>query len=175
MSDHSHTTPEKGPMLPEKEPTLEKWQVDFLKALEKTGNVSAACRKAKIDRKWAYVKRDQDSFFRELWDEALEIAVEALEEEARRRAKEGVPEYQYFDNGKKRKLVSRKYSDTLLIFLLKAHRPEKYRDNHHHEHVIPPVTVRPDLSKLTVEELRLLRSLTAKASGEAVTGDAGSS
>lgn len=163
MSDHSHTTPKK-------EPAFEIWQVKFLKCLAEKGNVSAACRKAKIDRKWAYEKRDRDPLFKEAWDEALEVATEALEEEARRRAKDGVLEPVFYLGGKVGSV--RKYSDTLLIFLLKAHKPNKYRENHRHEHVIPPVTMRHDFSKLSLAELRQLRELTAKVSGEVTEDDA---
>lgn len=165
MSDHNHTTPKK-----EAKPAFEKWQVVFLKSLRAKGNISAACRKAKIDRKWAYEKRKADPFFKEAWNDALEEATEALELEARRRAEDGVLQYSYH-NGKKIGSM-RVYSDTLLIFLLKAHNPKKYRENHRHEHVVEPLTVRPDFSKLSVEELKLLRGLTAKISGEAATDDA---
>ncbi len=165
MNNHSETTPKKAP-------AFEKWQVTFLQWLAKKGNISAACRKAKIDRKWAYVVRDRDPFFKEAWDEALEVATEALEEEARRRAQEGTLRPVYYE-GKKVGNV-REYSDTLLIFLLKAHKPSKYRENHHHEHVVQPVTVRPDFSKLSLAELRQLRELTAKIAGEVTMDDAGS-
>lgn len=108
------------------------WQGIFIKRLCETGNVSASSRKAKITRAWAYETRDNDAAFAAAWDEALEIATENLEMEARRRAEKGVPEYVIVNS--KRVMVSRKYSDTLLIFLLKAHKPEKYRDNSHVEH-----------------------------------------
>lgn len=157
MNDHSQTTPEKGP-------AFSKWQVAFLKELARKGNISAACRKAKIDRKWAYTCRDRDPFFKEAWTDALETAIDGIEEEAHRRAVTGVPEYEIV--GEKKVLVGRKYSDTLMIVLLKAHRPAKFRENHRHEHIIPPVTVRPDFSKLSVAELKQLRELTAKMSGE---------
>ena len=59
--------------------------------------------------------------------EAREEACDALESEARRRAVKGVRRPVYY----KGKLIGyiRKYSDTLLIFLMKAARPDKYRDN----------------------------------------------
>lgn len=170
MNDHSNTTPEK-----EAVPSFEPWQVNFLKWLAKKGNISLACRKAKkggIDRKWAYEKRKADPFFKEAWDDALAIATDALEEEARRRAEDGLLRPVYYE-GKKVGSV-REYSDTLMIFLLKAHNPQKFRENHHHKHVIEPVAVRHDFSKLTTEELRQLRALTAKMHGEEGDGDAGS-
>jgi len=104
----------------------------FIKWLSRKGNVSAACKKAKIDRSTAYEWRKDDPNFAKRWEEAIEIATEWMEEEARRRAADGVlqPVFQ----GGKRVGSIRKYSDTLLIFLLKAHKPEKYRDNYHIEH-----------------------------------------
>lgn len=108
------------------------WQRKFIQRLAETGNVSAACKKAKITRQNAYLARDNDEFFAAAWKEALEVSVENLELEARRRAEKGVIETQYY-LGKKIGII-RRYSDTLLIFLLKAHRPEKYRDNQHIEH-----------------------------------------
>ncbi len=51
----------------------------------------------------------------------------ALEDEARRRAYDGWLE-PVFHKGVKVGTV-RKFSDTLLIVLLKAHKPEKYREN----------------------------------------------
>ncbi len=73
----------------------------------------AACQAAGIDRKTAYNWRDRDNEFRRAWEEALEDACDILEAEAWQRAR-----------GK---------SDLLLIFLLKAHRPSKYRETSRHE------------------------------------------
>lgn len=112
--------------------TLKKaWQGRFLKELCKTGNVQSSCRKAKVTRQNAYLARKADVVFAAAWEEAIEIATEALELEARRRAERGVLEPIYYQG--ERVGAVRKYSDTLLIFLLKAHRPEKYRDNVRHE------------------------------------------
>ena len=60
------------------------------------------------------------------WDHLIEAGTEVLEDEALRRARDGTdkPIYQ---GGKKVGSV-REYSDTLLIFLLKARNPAKYRE-----------------------------------------------
>lgn len=106
-----------------------------------TGNVSAAAQKAGIGRMTAYDARNTDGKegaalleaqeFAAAWDSAREVAADALELEARRRAKEGWPEPVFYQ-GKQVGRV-RKYSDTLLIFLLKATRPEKFRETVRHE------------------------------------------
>ena len=56
----------------------------------------------------------------------MEIGTSALEDEAHRRAFDGTEE-PVFHQGQECGSV-RKYSDTLAIFLLKAHAPEKYRE-----------------------------------------------
>lgn len=108
------------------------WQSKFLQRLAETSNVSAACKKAKISRQQAYRTRDEDAEFEAAWEEALEIATEALELEARRRAEKGTLEPVFYQGVKSGTI--RRYSDTLMIFLLKAHKPDKYRDNVRHEH-----------------------------------------
>lgn len=84
------------------------WQAQFIAALRDNGNVADACRRAKVDRSTAYRERHRSKTFAALWEDALEDAVDELERIANWRA--------------------RMTSDTLLIFLLKAHRPDKYRE-----------------------------------------------
>ena len=108
------------------------WRPRFLKALAETGNVAAAARLVGIDRPAVYKSRARSVRFAQKWDEALEEAIELLEAEARRRASSGVVKAIYYKGEKVGE--ERHYSDTLLIFLLKAHRPLKYRDNVQVEH-----------------------------------------
>lgn len=102
------------------------WIPRFLPALAEYGNVSKAAKKAKVSRAVVYAERDVNEHFRAAWDAALKIGIEAIEDEAKRRAFEGTlkPVFQ----GGKRVGSIREYSDTLTIFLLKAHKPELYRD-----------------------------------------------
>jgi hypothetical protein len=111
----------------------DEWQNVFLRELARTGVVAAACKKAKVERSTAYNRRKLDPQFAGAWDEALEVATEMLEAEAHRRAAIGVLEPVYQQAMRVGQV--RKYSDTLLIFLLKAHKPAKYRDNYRVEHV----------------------------------------
>lgn len=108
--------------------TIEKgdWKVVFLRELARVGIVGAACKKAKVGRTTAYRVRDEDADFAAAWDAALDDAADDMETEAWRRGKLGVlkPVYQ----GGKHVGSVREYSDTLLIFMLKGTRPEKYRD-----------------------------------------------
>lgn len=100
----------------------------FCAALAETGIVARACKAVSITRQTAYEWRREDPAFKKAWEEALEIGISALEDEAHRRAFRGVPE-RHYKNGE---LIdtTRKYSDTLAIFLLKAHKPDRYRERH---------------------------------------------
>lgn len=84
------------------------WYKPFLKALSEEPNVSRACKEARVPRSTAYHAREEDAKFRQAWDEAIDDGVDVLEQEARRRALTG--------------------SDTLMIFLLKAYRRERFGD-----------------------------------------------
>lgn len=104
------------------------WRDAFLKALSDTGNVRAACHVAGVGRTTAYRAQADDPAFAAAWESAIEESVDLLEIEARRRAIKG-SDKAVFHQGKQVATV-KEYSDTLLIFLLKANRPEKYRDNY---------------------------------------------
>ena len=97
-----------------KKTTAPDWSPRFLARLAETGNILAACRAVGISRSTVYDRRDGDQAFAALMASALEDAIDDLEEEARQRARDG--------------------SDVLLMFLLKAHRPEKYRERHEVKH-----------------------------------------
>lgn len=99
----------------------------FCAALAETCNVGKACKAVGIARQTAYEWRDEDPDFAERWEKALKIGVSVLEDEAHRRGFEGTEEPVFY-LGEVAGTV-RKFSDTLAIFLLKAHNPEKYREN----------------------------------------------
>jgi hypothetical protein len=133
------------------------WHPLFLKALASSPNVARAARLAGIARRSAYDAREADPEFALAWDDALNTATDALVGEAWRRAKDGVQEpviykgelmgewmldglpcFGGFVEGKYLHpsqqgatfvpLVIHKPSDALAMFLLKAHRPEVYRE-----------------------------------------------
>ena len=108
-------------------PTHHYWVEPFLEILATTANVTVSANQTGIDRATAYRRKHSDEVFKQRWEEAIEEAVDLLEGEARRRAAVGVDEPVYY----KGKIVGevKKYSDRLLIVLLKAHRPAKYREN----------------------------------------------
>ena len=104
------------------------WRKVFLELLKLTGNVTAAATQAGITRDAAYKARRAKPEFAELWEDAKEESLDAMEAEAWRRAMQGVDEPVYYA-GKVAGHIT-KYSDTMLIFLLKAGRPHKFRERH---------------------------------------------
>lgn len=102
-------------------------QLAFLASYKENGNVRLACEAAEIGRRTHYDWVTEDEVYAKAFAEAKEEAADALEEEARRRAVDGVEEPTGWYQGEPGGYV-RRYSDTLLIFLLKGTRPQKYRE-----------------------------------------------
>lgn len=146
-----------------------RWVKAFLSSLARLGNVRLACETAEIDRRTAYYLRDADPSFAADWEQALEDSADLLEQEARRRAEQGVqrlkfhngaaimvqaisPEGMPLVNADNEPImvpyVEHEYSDTLAIFLLKGIRPEKYRERADLRH-----SGRVDLGALSDAEL----------------------
>ncbi len=98
----------------------------FLNAFAEMGGIRRAEDKAGVTRQSHYHWMKVDPEYAEAFHEAELMAGDVLENEAIRRAHDGVakPVYQ------SRKLVGyiQEYSDTLLIFLLKGAKPEKYKE-----------------------------------------------
>lgn len=116
-----------------------------------------------ISRQTAYNWREDIPEFADAWDKAMRVGVSALEDEAHRRAFDGLDkplthqgQFTYLyrvakdedgnpvpseitgqpkmepvldEHGNHKIAAVKEYSDTLAIFLLKAHSPEKYREN----------------------------------------------
>lgn len=99
----------------------------FLEELTNIPNISRAARIAGVDRTLAYYHRNNNEAFARAWDAALEVGVDRLEEEMWRRAVEGTDKPVTYQG--EITATYKEYSDTLAIFLAKAHRPEKFRDN----------------------------------------------
>jgi hypothetical protein len=83
-------------------------QQRFLKTFAVSANITRAARAAKVGRTQVYAWQESSDEFTLAMREAREEAYDRLEQEAVRRAMAG--------------------SDTLIMFLLKAARPEKFRE-----------------------------------------------
>lgn len=116
-----------------------------------SGNQTKAAKAAKVDRKTVWMWRNIESKTREKFCEAFKTAMaalgDALESEAWRRAVDGTtkqvtyrgqPVFVWVKDDKvvergtagavRQPLVETSYSDQILIALLKANKPKKYRD-----------------------------------------------
>ena len=100
----------------------------FLEAFAEMGVVTYAARKTNVPRRTVYDWLERDAEFRAQFAEAEQDALDSLEQEAVRRARDGVTEP--IVSVKTGEVIgyTTKYSDTLLIFLLKGGRPSKYRE-----------------------------------------------
>jgi hypothetical protein len=108
-------------------PRFRDWKPKFLDALAKFGVVSYAAESAGIHYTTAYKARERNPKFSADWDASIETAIGAMEKEAYRRAVKGTTVPVGWFQGAPGGYVQ-EYSDTLIIFLLKANRPEKYRE-----------------------------------------------
>jgi len=102
----------------------------FLAAIAECGVITRAAAIAGCDRSshlhWLEVDPDYPAAFHA----AMEAATDKLELEARRRAFEGVEEPVFYQ-GEVCGAV-RKYSDTLMMFVLNGYRSDKFRQRHEH-------------------------------------------
>jgi hypothetical protein len=125
------------------------WKPAWLAAFEELGTVTAACAAVGIGRRTVYDARQADEGFALAWHDLEEATTERMEAEAYRRAVRGVTRdvrHQGVVVGEEQH-----YSDTLLIFMLKARKPEMYRENVKVEHA---GKLEHDLSAMSDDELR---------------------
>jgi hypothetical protein len=108
------------------EKDLKSARAKYLRAVERTGTLTAGCRAARVSPNTVYAWREHDAEFTLLEQQARNVFADNLEAEAVRRAWHGAlkPIYQ---QGVLVGSVA-ETSDVLLMFLLKAVRPEKYRE-----------------------------------------------
>jgi len=105
----------------------------FLTEYLQTWSVTKASERSGISRRthyhWLALNNDEtpkDPCYTNAFNAARDINVELMEDEARRRAVGGVEKNVYYRG----KVVGQEriYSDSLLVVLLKANKPKKYKD-----------------------------------------------
>jgi hypothetical protein len=98
----------------------------FLAALAAGWSVTKAAEAIGIARRTAYDWRDTGADFAKLWDDAVEAGTDLMEDEAVRRAVEGVPRPAFYQG----QIVGsiQEFSDFLLDRQLRARRKAKYSD-----------------------------------------------
>lgn len=131
----------------------------FLEALAECGNVSQAARDVGARRFRLYAMRDSDPAFAKQWEKAAAIGLDALEDQLLLRACEGWEEAVWY-RGECCGSV-RKYSDTLLLTLLKNRRQasqdesERSAGGDPHQESAPAI----DLGERSLDELIRLAAL----------------
>lgn len=133
----------------------------FFRELAAGTTIKGAAAKAGYQREACYRWRESDEDFARLWDEALEEGTQQLEEEAIRRAK-GYVETRIAKDGTPYEI--RQHSDVLLIFLLKARRPDVYRekiDINEDRRTFVHVNLLPVIGGRVVSEEEMLSQLPA--------------
>lgn len=107
----------------------------FLKLFAELGTVTGAAGQAGVRPETVRAWRESDPEFARQYEEAAQLAADRLEEEARRRAVEGVLRKRFTRTGRPvidpdtgKQYVEAEYSDSLLMFLLKARNPARFRD-----------------------------------------------
>lgn len=142
-------------------------QTEFLLAFVQVGTIRAAAEMCGFTSNCCSDWRARDPSFEARFVQAKRDAADLLEEEARRRAVEGVLDPVFY-KGEVCGHV-RKYSDGLLIKLLKAYRPERFSDN---------INIKQESTinmKLVIEELKddlgsesVLRAARERAAADAI-------
>lgn len=135
-------------------------KVAFLTAYSTVATISHAAKLVGIDRSTHYDWLDTDPQYKEAFEEAKLTACDNLEAEARRRAMVGCEEVIYYQGVECGRV--RKYSDTLLIVLLKANMPERYIERRAIEHA---GTVGVKTAVVPAEELTDVELATIAARG----------
>lgn len=109
-------------------------QAKFLAAYEVTGRLGEACRIAGISVTRHTDWMDTDPTYPERFMQSRERMIAMMEDEAKRRAIEGVRKYKFHQGRPIMHPITHEpyyedeHSDTLLMFLLRKHDPS-YRDN----------------------------------------------
>ncbi len=132
-SDPRPEPPQRGPS----ETSLK----SFLHFLGRSGSVTFAALQSKLDRRTVYRLKANDEAFAAQWDEALNLGIDRLQDDAMQRALNGT-ERHLWRNGKQVGSVLQ-YDNKLLQFLLRAHRPEIYSEKR--QSAVPPLPF--DLAK----------------------------
>lgn len=103
----------------------ESWVV-FFEQLAKSGNIGKALEVVAISRIELYRRETQDPEFKKIFEEARSLGISAMEDEAQRRAVDGVSEPIFFQG--LQIATVQKFSDQLLMFLLRGRKPEVFKE-----------------------------------------------
>lgn len=127
------------------------WQGPFLEALSRLPIATSACHAASISANVAYHWRRTSAEFAVAWMEALNEGLDRMEQELYRRGMVGIEHKTVRTSTRARQLASGEtVTDTetvetvetnvetgAIVTMLKAYRPERYRERYEHHHSAP--------------------------------------
>ena len=99
----------------------------FFKAMSVFPNINKACQQSGLIPRNVYHKRKNDEVFRERFEEAVALGLQAIEDRAMEMAFQGIERGVYYKGEK----IATEFepSERLAELLLKANMPHKYREN----------------------------------------------
>jgi len=130
-------------------------KAEFLSALAETGQVQRAAQQVGFAPSIMYRHARTDPAFAQQWEATMQQAMDTvLEPEAIRRAVAGVEKAVYYKG--EQVGVEREYSDTLLIFLLKGWKSDRYKDRSavFHRGAVALLRKLERLGRMTPDELQ---------------------
>lgn len=153
-------------------PLTPEHKMRFLRLLRDTGSIRVSAEGVGFTSGTFRKARETDTEFDELWAEAEADAADALEQEARRRAIEGVDREKWVGPAEGGHFATEThYSDTLLIKLLEANNPAKFTNRSRTEISNPDGSLAPQIgdTELAARLSSLLAAAEArmKAGGDA--------
>jgi len=138
-------------------------QSKFLDAFRNSKTVSGSVRITRTSRQTHRNWLATDPEYAERFQDVNDELTDELEQELRRRAMEGSEEPMYHKG--ERVGFRKRRSDACLVLLLKAKRPELFRDPADISNEIDHSPTAIDPSVLTNDELEMARTLARKAAG----------
>ena len=142
----------------------------FLVELKNTCNITRSARNVGHSRRTMYNYKEKDERFAKAWDDALEEGIDNLEYLAQERAFGGIERGIYYQG--KKIATEREYSDGLVKFLLRAHKPKRYGNDQGLPLVaVGGVLVVPESAKLSIEEWKAQHELTTGNTSEIIDVD----
>lgn len=161
----------------------------FLLAYAKAGTITHAAASARLDRSthlhWLHYPGPAGEQYLVAFAQAQDMAADALEDAARRRAVEGLKRYRFTKDGTPlrhpltdKPYYEQEYSDSLLGKLLEANRPEKFRSRVEHTGAGGgPIAhqVDVDVSLVPTDRLRQIRQWLLEARNAAAPDPGGPS
>ena len=148
--------------------TVHSRKQQFVLSIAEHANIGLACLSAGWTvRNTAYASAKEDPDFKALWAEAMEVAMDALEHQARERAMGWLEPV--FNKDGEEVGFRRCYSDKMMEMLLKAHRPDKFRETVEHEvnHgggviLIPQPLTEAEFEKIAFEQQKRHREVVSE-------------